>query len=170
MGEGFLVMGVDPGYRCTGYGMISHDGERSRCVYRGQLELGDEELAARLHRIFEHTRRLLTQYRPDVLVVEEVFLVRNPSIALKLGHARAAVILAAADANVVLAEYATRAVKKALTGRGSADKDQVAYMVCQLLDMEDAPGADVADALGLALCHAQGARARDVLSRACRQL
>lgn len=153
-GEGHrVIVGIDPGYRSTGYGVISHDGEHSRCLHHGHLTLTHTALHHRLHEIFNCVRKLLREYKPQTLAVEEVFLARNPAIAIKLGHARAAAIVATVDSDVMVAEYATRSIKLALTGVGTADKAQVAYMVRHLLGMDTAPEGDAADALAVALCH-----------------
>lgn len=149
-----VIMGLDPGYRRTGYGVIDYDGERARCLDCGYIDLQNKDLALRLRVIFESVRVLIDKFAPQVFAVEEVFLARNPSIAFKLGHARAAAIVAAAVSDIRVVEYSARTIKLALTGVGAADKAQVAYMVAQLLNMPKPPEGDDTDALAAALCHA----------------
>ena len=154
MSKSFCVLGVDPGYRVTGYGLVQTDGQHSEPVDFGCIRTGDGDVALRLQRIFGGLCEVISKFRPDVAVLEQVFLARNPGTALKLGQARAAAILAAAEGKIPVREYAVRSIKQAVTGSGRADKAQVQYMVRQLLNLDAPLQEDAADALAAALCHA----------------
>jgi len=148
------VLGIDPGYRLTGYGLIDTDGQESRHIASGNIRTVSSDPAGRLKSIFFEVRRIVVEYHPDEVAVEKVFMHRNADSALKLGQARAAAICATFGHELVVYEYAARAVKQAVVGRGSADKVQVQHMVKALLTIEAAMGADESDALAIALCHA----------------
>jgi crossover junction endodeoxyribonuclease RuvC len=143
------VLGLDPGSRVTGLGVI----EGQRLVAARQLSLGGGDMADRLGAIFAGVAEVIDEFRPDVVAVESVFVSRNPQAAIKLGQARGAAICAAVRAGLPVHEYAPREIKQALVGRGGADKRQVQHMVRALLKSEIAYGADAADALAVALCH-----------------
>ena len=147
------VLGVDPGYRVTGYGLVRTDGLHHESLACGCIRSETGEASLRLQKIFSALGEVISKFRPDAAVLEEVFLARNPGVALKLGQARAAAILAAAEGGIPVKEYAVRTIKQAVTGSGRADKAQVQYMVCQLLGLDAAPPEDAADALAAALCH-----------------
>lgn len=148
------IIGIDPGSRITGYGIIDSDGRRSRHVASGCLVITGENLAARLHTIFREVNTLIHAHQPDELAIEEVFMARNAASALKLGHARGAAICAGVNYGLSIAEYSARKIKQAIVGRGGAEKTQVQHMVRHLLMLADSPRADAADALAVALCHA----------------
>jgi crossover junction endodeoxyribonuclease RuvC len=148
------ILGIDPGSRITGYGIIDSDGRRSVHVASGCIRTGDGSLAARLQLIFEGVARLMAHYRPAAVAVEQVFMARNADSALKLGQARSAAICATFGVGAEVFEYAPRAVKQAVVGLGHADKTQVGHMVAVLLNHRDALQVDAADALAVALCHA----------------
>ncbi len=156
------ILGIDPGSRVTGYGVIDSDGRRSRYVADGCIRLGSVALAERLGLIYRGVLAVVDRYAPEAVAVEEVFVSRNPSSALKLGHARGAAICAGVSRSLPVAEYSARAVKLAVVGQGGAEKAQVQHMVCRLLGLSEAPAEDAADALAVALCHAhtQATRAR----------
>ncbi len=153
------ILGIDPGSRHTGYGIVDSTGSELRCVVHGRIQVTGVPLAERMHRIHDGIRALLARFAPDEIAVERVFVNRNVDSALKLGQARGAA-LAALGAGAEVFEYAPRAVKLATVGFGGADKTQVAHMVRQLLGL----GADVvlatdaSDALAVALCHAHARR------------
>ena len=149
-----VIMGLDPGYQYTGYGIINYDGENSQALSYGDWDLRKKTIDLRLRTIFEHVCVLIDKFQPQAMAVEEVFMARNPSIAFKLGHARAAAIVAAATSDTHVVEYATRTVKQTITGVGTANKDQVAYMTRHLLSMSEHASNDATDALAIALCHA----------------
>jgi len=151
------ILGIDPGFRVTGYGFIDTNGQQSRHVASGVIKVADiESVAGRLERIFSSVGDLVGLYQPVEMAVERVFVHKNPDSALKLGQARAAAICASFGRNIPVFEYAAREVKQAIVGRGAAAKEQVAHMVRVLLEVDSAMELqeDAADALGIALCHA----------------
>ena len=152
------VLGLDPGLRHTGWGVIDVDGNALAHVANGVISPPPGEVtAARLAAIFAAVREILDAYRPGAAAVEETFLNRNPASTLKLGLARGAALVAAASAGLPVSEYAARLVKKAIVGTGRADKRQVAAMIAVLLPGAGTASADAADALAVAVCHAHHA-------------
>ena len=149
-----LILGIDPGSRITGFGIVRHAAGRQEYVASGCIRVGDCAFPERLQRIFHYLSELIGQYQPDVVSIEQVFMARNPDSALKLGQARGAAIVAAVNAGLAVHEYSARQVKQAVVGTGAADKKQVQHMVTQLLGLGGTPQADAADALAIALCHA----------------
>ncbi|HLR86776.1 MAG TPA: crossover junction endodeoxyribonuclease RuvC [Wenzhouxiangella sp.] len=143
------ILGLDPGSRMTGVGII----EGESFLHAETLRLGGGPMPERLGMIFTGVKGLIEEYRPAVAVVETVFMSRNPQAAIKLGQARGAAICAAADAGLDVFEYAPRAIKQAIVGRGGAAKEQVAHMIRVLLKIEVELGEDAHDALAAALCH-----------------
>jgi len=150
----YRLLGVDPGSRVTGYGIIDVDGDRTVHVASGCLRLPEGELSGRLQAIFTGLSEVIATHRPTRLAIERVFVARNAHSALVLGHARGAAICAAVQAGLPVHEHAAREIKQAIVGRGNADKVQVQHMVRMLLSLPEAPAADAADALACALCHA----------------
>ncbi len=152
------ILGIDPGSRITGYGIIDSDGRRSVHVASGCIRTGDSHLPARLQVIFRGVQQLMAEYRPAAVAVEQVFMARNADSALKLGQARSAAICATfaagAGPGAEIFEYAARAIKQAIVGIGHADKEQVSHMVAVLLNHREALQVDASDALAVALCHA----------------
>lgn len=147
------ILGVDPGSRTTGFGLIDAVVGTNRFVAAGVIRTGEVGLAERLHAIFSGLATLIDRQRPEVFAVEQVFVHRNAAAALKLGQARGAALCAAASRGLAVHEYAPRTVKQAIAGVGSADKVQVQYMVRVLLQLRAALAEDAADALAVALCH-----------------
>ena len=160
------ILGIDPGSRITGYGIIDVTGTRARYVASGSIRSGDGELGARLHAIFVATGRLVSEYSPGEIAIERVFVHRNADSALKLGHARAAALCGTFSSGVPVHEYAAREIKLAVVGRGSAHKSQVEHMVRMLLAVRGKLHPDAADALAAALCHANARTARASIARA----
>ena len=148
------ILGIDPGSRVTGFGLIESNGAETRYVASGAIRTEADELPPRLKVIYEGVRALVVQYRPAEVAIEKVFVHRNADSALKLGQARSAAICATFGDAIDIHEYAARAVKQAVVGQGGADKTQVQHMVRALLRLTSAPGPDEADALAVALCHA----------------
>ncbi|MEX0900541.1 MAG: crossover junction endodeoxyribonuclease RuvC [Gammaproteobacteria bacterium] len=148
------VLGIDPGSRATGWGIIDGDGRHSVHVASGVLKLGDGDLGPRLRTIFEGITRLIVEFRPTEIAIERVFMARNADSALKLGQARGAAICAALADGLPLAEYAPREIKLAVVGTGGASKEQVQHMMRIILKLDAPPQADQADALAVAVCHA----------------
>lgn len=148
------ILGIDPGSRVTGYGIIDFRHHRAVHVASGCIPVAGDDLAAKLRVIYETIIALVEQHHPLEMVVERVFVHRNAEAALKLGQARGAVIVAGAMRTLPVHEYAPRVVKQAITGTGSATKEQVQHMIRLLLKLSHSPPVDAADALGVALCHA----------------
>jgi crossover junction endodeoxyribonuclease RuvC len=148
------ILGIDPGSRTTGYGVIRLEGRRPVYVECGCLQVAEDELPERLRRIFEGISAVVANHRPDEVAIEKVFMSRNADSALKLGQARGAAIVAAANLGVPVHEYSPNQVKLAIVGRGHAEKGQIQHMVKMLLALSVVPAADAADALAIAMCHA----------------
>ena len=147
------MLGVDPGSRITGYGLIEAGAGALRYIASGRIETRSGSFPKRLAEIYRGLKEVIAEHQPNQMAIEEVFLSRNPQSALKLGQARGAAIAAAVGADLPVDEYAARFVKQAVVGTGSASKEQVAYMVRMLLALDAEPPADAADALAVAICH-----------------
>ena len=147
------ILGIDPGSRFTGYGLIDSDGQQARYVASGCVRVNGDNLPEKLGLIFRELSVLIDEYQPQQLAIESVFMHRNADSALKLGQARGAAICAGVTREIPVAEYAPREIKQAVVGKGSADKLQVQHMVRVLLSLGETPQADAADALAIALCH-----------------
>jgi crossover junction endodeoxyribonuclease RuvC len=147
------ILGVDPGSRITGYGVIDVDGDRATLVRHGVIRAGGGEFTERLGLIFNGVREVIAELAPTQVAVETVFVNKNAASALKLGQARGAAVCAAISQGLPVSEYTPRSVKQAIVGRGGADKVQVQHMVCVLLQLPETPPEDAADALAVALCH-----------------
>lgn len=147
------VIGLDPGSRVTGFGVIEMNGRTFSHIESGNVWLPERELSERLRLIFDRLCQIIERTRPEVMVVEKVFLARNPQSALVLGQARGAAIVAAANCGLDVVEYSALQVKQAIVGRGKAAKQQVQHMVRVLLELQQPPPADTADALACAICH-----------------
>ncbi len=164
------VLGIDPGLRCTGWGVIALDGARLAHVAHGTCTShASDSLATRLHRLHDQLTAVLAAHRPEAAAIEQTFVNRDGAGTLKLGQARGVALLALAQAGLDPGEYAPNAVKKAVVGVGHADKAQIAHMVAVQLAGVRAAGPDAADALAVAICHAhhlQSARAVAVRARA----
>jgi len=148
------ILGIDPGSRCTGYGVIDSDGFRHSHVCNGYVRISGDDIAGRLGVIFTEVSALIAEWQPDVMAIEQVFMNRNADSALKLGQARGAAICAGVNAGLTVGEYTPRAIKKAVTGQGAADKNQMQQMMQILLELDELPQSDAADALAISLCHA----------------
>lgn len=148
------ILGIDPGSRFTGFGIIESDGRRSaRYVTSGCVRVSGESWAERLGVIFSAVDELVTTHRPQEMAIERVFMHRNADSALKLGQARGAAICAVIQHQVPVHEYSPAEIKQSVVGRGNAAKEQVQHMVRILLNLPGSPQADAADALAAALCH-----------------
>ena len=147
------ILGIDPGSQLTGFGVVDVVGNRTTAVEWGSVRLEGEH-SDRLRSIFTALGQIVREYRPAEIAIERVFLSRNADSALKLGQARAAAICATFESNVPIYEYSARHIKKAVVGRGGAEKDQVQRMVQMILGVREAIAADAADALAAAICHA----------------
>lgn len=154
-----LALGIDPGSRVAGYGLVEEQGSRLVPVTFGVVRPpATKDVHSRLKYLFEAFTEIIVQYRPDEVAVENVFFAKNANSALLLGQARAAAFLPALTAGVPLSEYSALQVKKAVAGNGHAEKKQVALMVCRLLNLKETPKPeDATDALAVAVCHIHSA-------------
>lgn len=150
------ILGIDPGLRITGFGVVEKTGTHLRYVASGVIKVPEADLPTRLKSILEHVGEVVRQYRPDQAAIEKVFVNVNPHSTLLLGQARGAAICALVAADLPVAEYTALQVKQAVVGYGKANKDQVQHMVSRLLALPAEPSRDAADALACALCHAHG--------------
>ncbi len=158
------ILGLDPGLRKTGWGMIRVEGNRLSHLGHGVIAPDEKApFSERLLALFDGISAVVADWSPDEAAIEETFMNTNAASALKLGHARAAALLAPAKAGLPVAEYAARLVKKSVVGTGAADKDQVAFMIARILPGSAGASADAADALAVAIAHAH-ARTRGRLA------
>lgn len=146
-----IIIGIDPGSRFTGYGVIQWEGNQSRYLDSGCLKLVMKHASERLQAIHSGLREIIERHQPSEAAIEQIFMHNNPGSALKLGQARGAAIVAL---GMPVAEYSARQVKQSVVGYGAADKKQVQQMVRRLLNISETLQADAADALAIALCHA----------------
>jgi crossover junction endodeoxyribonuclease RuvC len=149
-----IILGIDPGSRKCGYGVINTAGTRLEYIASGVIRVETLEFALRLQSIFHNISQIITEYQPQVAAVEEVFMGKSASSALKLGHARGAAMVACTNHKIEVFEYATRKIKQAVVGTGVAEKEQMQHMIKNLLKLSEVPGEDAADALSVAVCHA----------------
>jgi crossover junction endodeoxyribonuclease RuvC len=150
-----LILGVDPGLNRCGWGLVLSEGSRLSHVAHGVIKpLAQQQLASRLHQLFEGLCEVIEKHRPHEAAVEETFVNSNARAALALGQARGVALAAAARGGIAVAEYAPATIKKAIVGSGAAEKTQISFMVQRLLPAAGPVSADAADALGVALCHA----------------
>jgi crossover junction endodeoxyribonuclease RuvC len=150
------ILGIDPGLRTTGFGVLDKAGQQLHYVASGCIKTPDGELPERLKVILDSVGETIARHRPHQVAVEKVFVNVNPQSTLLLGQARGAAICAAVQANLPVAEYTALQVKQAVVGNGHAEKEQVQLMVQRLLRLSGTPSPDAADALACAICHAHG--------------
>lgn len=150
-----IILGIDPGSCITGYGIIQLLGSQLNYLGSGCIKLTNTTFSERLEKIFTGLKTVVAEYKPQEAAVEQVFMHINPNAALKLGQARGAALTAAAIAKLTVSEYSARQVKQSVVGYGAANKQQVQHMVRLLLNLDRSPQADAADALAIAICHAQ---------------
>lgn len=158
------ILGIDPGLRTTGFGLIEKQGQKIYYLASGTIKTTDGSLPDRLKTIFSSVSEVIATYQPDCAAVEIVFVNVNPQSTLLLGQARGAAICALVNANLAVAEYTALQVKQGVVGHGKAKKEQVQEMVQRLLQLPSLPGPDAADALGVAICHAHSGEALAMLS------
>lgn len=152
--DGVLVLGLDPGSRCTGYGLVRETSGYLRLVETGTIRpRAGGDLSQRLGSIFSKLGEIIERFRPDEAAAEDVFVARNSGSALKLGQARGAALVACSEHGVPVWTYEPTLVKKTLVGAGRADKHQVAFMVGRLLNRTPDWAQDSSDALAVAICH-----------------
>lgn len=149
-----IILGIDPGSRITGYGLIESNGFRHRYLDSGCIRCVSQLFPQRLQEIFEGLQTIIHRYMPTEVAIEQVFVHLNVNAAFKLGQARGVALLATNLNGLQIAEYAARKVKQTVVGYGNADKQQVNHMVQHLLSLNGAPQQDAADALAIAICHA----------------
>ena len=158
------IIGIDPGSRRTGYGVIDVVGSKISYVTSGIIRLPEGSLPERLNIIYDGVSQIIGQYQPEEMSIEEVFVATNAGSALKLGQARGAAIVAGVQAQLPVGEYSARSVKKSVVGTGAADKSQVQMMIVQMLRLSQSPAEDAADALAVAICHANSRRTNGALA------
>ena len=148
------IIGIDPGSRITGYGIIVVTGSAMKALAFGHIPCKQETLSGRLHHIYTELGAILTEFAPSEAAIEQIFTCKNAQSALKLGHARGAALVALAGFGLEAEDYSARQVKQAVVGTGAADKKQVQHMIRCLLNLSAPCQADAADALAIAVCHA----------------
>lgn len=159
------ILGIDPGSRKTGFGIIELQDRKIKHIINGRLMVGDGDFPGRLKQIFEGLTDLIERYQPEMMAIEKVFLHKNADSALKLGQARGAAICAGVSQNLTVHEYSATQIKKAVVGNGHAKKDQVQYMMSIILSLSEALEEDAADALACAVTHANFAHVSDVKNK-----
>ncbi len=157
-----VVLGIDPGSRTTGYGVLLSSGSSLAYLGSGCIKAGRGDLPQRLNTIYTAVGALIGQFKPAVMAIEQTFLAKNVQTTVKLAEARSAAIVAAAQEELPVYEYTPMQIKQSVVGYGSAEKTQVQYMVAKILKLSGSPQADAADALACAICHSYtaGATAR----------
>lgn len=150
-----IILGIDPGSCITGYGIIQIQGSQLSYLDSGCIKVAKVDFSERLEKIFSGLQSVVQQYAPNEAAIEQVFMHINANAALKLGQARGAALVAVATAKLMVNEYSARQVKQSVVGYGAANKQQVQHMVRLLLHLDRSPQADAADALAIAICHAQ---------------
>ena len=149
-----LVLGVDPGSKVTGYGLVEKENNQMTCIHAGTISSPDKlPFYERIHTIFQSMVEIMSHYRPQDMAIEDVFFAKNVKSSLKLGHARGAVLIAAVQCGIKIFEYTPLEIKKATVGYGRATKEQVRSMVQMILNLQDRPNLDTSDALATAICH-----------------
>ena len=155
MVDSLRILGIDPGSRKTGYGLIEHSGNRTRYLASGCIKLNVKEtLAERLHQLSSELDKLIEEFQPDCGAVEKIFFAKNAQSALTLGHARGVILLKFSERQLAIHEYQALKVKQTVVGVGRADKNQVQHMVKILLNLQNKLQEDEADALAVAITHA----------------
>lgn len=157
------ILGIDPGSRLTGFGVLDFQGDTPTYVTSGTIRSMEGAFADRLRQIFESVSDIMVEYRPDIVAIESVFMHKNAGSALKLGHARSAALCATFQHNIEVFEYAPREIKQAVVGTGAATKEQVQHMVVSILQLDGTPAPDASDALAAAMCHGNQRRVHDQL-------
>jgi len=158
------ILGIAPGSRKTGFGVLDFAGDDPTYVASGVVNSAEGTFPDRLRRIFTAVGEIVEEYRPDVVAIESVFMHKNAGSALKLGQARSAALCATFGFEMEVHEYAPREIKQAIVGTGAASKEQVQHMVISLLKLDAAPSLDAADALAAALCHGHQHRIKNRLA------
>jgi crossover junction endodeoxyribonuclease RuvC len=158
-----LVLGVDPGSKVTGYGLVEKTQKELTCIHAGYIALpGKIPFHDKIHKIFQAMVEIMHDYRPQEMAVEDLFYAKNVKSSLKLAHARGAVLVAGVECGVRIFEYTPLEIKKAVVGYGRASKEQVRSMVRVILKLKATPGLDTSDALATAICHLNWSRFENV--------
>lgn len=147
-----VILGIDPGSRRTGFGVIEVNGSQQCYVTSGIIRLDAADIPSRLNTIFDGVSEIIRQHKPEQVAVEQVFMAQNPGSALKLGQARGAAVVACVQQQVEVYEFSARQIKQSVVGTGAAAKEQVQHMVMSILKLSAPPAEDAADALAAALC------------------
>ena len=166
IGTRVRILGIDPGSRITGFGVVDIHEQRIVHVCSGCLRIKGDDLGQRLYQIHSGVAAIVAEHHPQELAIEKVFVHRNVSAALKLGQARGVAVVAAVSAGMLLSEYSPNEIKQAITGRGHAEKQQVQHMIKLLLGLSVLPQSDAADALAVAVCHGHVRESRARIARA----
>ncbi|MFC0179057.1 crossover junction endodeoxyribonuclease RuvC [Thorsellia kenyensis] len=148
-----IILGIDPGSRITGYGVLLHKGNAFSYLGSGCIKTDVDDMPSRLKIIFAGVTQIIEQFSPDCMAIEKIFMAKNPDSAFKLGQARGVAMVAGVNKELPIYEYAARQVKQTVVGTGAADKQQIQMMVKYLLKLEKSPQADAADALAIAITH-----------------
>jgi len=149
-----LVLGVDPGSRITGYGLIERKNNQMICIHAGTISSsGKIPFYERIHKIFQSMVEIMELYQPQEMAIEDIFFAKNVKSSMKLGHARGAALIAAVNCGIKVFEYTPLEIKKAVVGYGRASKDQIRSMVQVILKLRTQFGSDTSDALATAICH-----------------
>lgn len=148
-----IILGIDPGSRITGYGLIRENGTKLSYIASGCIKTGIDDMPGRLKIIYAGITQIIEQFNPDQFAIEKIFMAKNADSAFKLGQARGVAIIAAVNLDLPVFEYAARQVKQTVVGSGAADKEQVQIMVKHLLKLDSSPQEDAADALAIAITH-----------------
>lgn len=160
-----LILGIDPGSRITGYGLVRESSQGIQYVDSGCIRTPQGEFSERLKYIFSGICEIMETFSPDEIAIEQIFMHQNANAALKLGHARGVAIVACASHRGKINEYSAREVKQSVVGYGAAEKEQVNHMVVKILSLNKAPQADAADALAIAICHSHMRKGLHLLKR-----
>lgn len=164
------ILGIDPGTGVTGYGIIDVEGNRIRHVDNGIIKTRSSEvLPLRLKTIYDNLTSILKEFAPESVAIEQVFMAKNPRAALTLGHARGTAVIAAVNLDMSVHEYSALQVKSAVVGYGHASKQQVQQMVKVLLNLPEVAQEDAADALAVAICHANSRTLKMVINSSSRR-
>ncbi|ARC54839.1 crossover junction endodeoxyribonuclease RuvC [Candidatus Riesia sp. GBBU] len=147
------IIGIDPGSRTTGYGIISQDSKKVSYLNSGSIESSSKPFPTRLQRIYNGISKIIKEYKPDIFVIEQTFFSKNANSVIKLSQAKGVAVLAAVNNRIPIFEYSSKTVKQFVAGSGSAKKTQVQYMVCLILELFFIPKIDESDALAIAITH-----------------
>jgi crossover junction endodeoxyribonuclease RuvC len=161
-----IIIGIDPGTRCTGYGVIDTQSGNHNHITHGQINTKGDDMSQRLHQIYQQLSDIIFERQPHALAIEKAFFHRDPQAALKLGQARGTAMVVGAKFALPVIEYSPREVKLGVVGYGAASKEQIQHMVMTLLKLKTKPASDAADALAIAICHANTYRLKEKLQQA----